>query len=129
MNRYILLRRLTGPCILLLLGAVALLHEANLVSWHIFVPLLLILIGVLKLAQRAALAAAGDDPTFGGAYPGPGYPGPGYPGWNQGGWNPANPNNPYAAPGTPPVQPAQPGTAIVPTTYEDPRKGPNGGTQ
>ena len=59
MNRYILIRRLTGPAILLLLGIVALLHEADLASWNLFVPLLLILIGVLKLAQRAALAAAG----------------------------------------------------------------------
>ncbi|HTA80837.1 MAG TPA: hypothetical protein VK720_14890 [Terracidiphilus sp.] len=70
MNRYILIRRLTGPCILLLLGVVALLHEADLVSWNIFVPLLLILIGVLKLAQRAALAVVGDEPM----YPGSPYP-------------------------------------------------------
>lgn len=70
MNRYILIRRLTGPSILLLLGVVALLHQADLVSWNIFVPLLLILIGVLKLAQRAALAAAGDEPM----YPGSPYP-------------------------------------------------------
>jgi len=70
MNRYILIRRLTGPCILLLLGVVALLHQADLVSWNIFLPLLLILIGVLKLAQRAALAAAGDEPMMPGGYPG-----------------------------------------------------------
>jgi hypothetical protein len=48
MNRYILIRRLTGPSILLLLGVVALLHQADLVNWSIFVPLLLILIGVLN---------------------------------------------------------------------------------
>lgn len=70
MNRYILIRRLTGPSILLLLGVVALLHQADLVSWNIFAPLLLILLGVLKLAQRAALAAAGDEPM----YPGSAYP-------------------------------------------------------
>jgi hypothetical protein len=70
MNRYILIRRLTGPSILLLLGVVALLHQADLVSWSIFLPLFLILIGVLKLAQRAALAAAGDEPM----YPGSPYP-------------------------------------------------------
>lgn len=74
MNRYILIRRLTGPCVLLLLGVVALLHQADLVSWNIFVPLLLILIGVLKLAQRAALAMAGDEPPYPGTFPGA-YPG------------------------------------------------------
>lgn len=68
MNRYILIRRLMGPSILLLLGTVALLHEAHLVSWGIFVPLLLILIGLLKLAERAALAAVDDTAQMGGPY-------------------------------------------------------------
>ncbi|HWA93352.1 MAG TPA: hypothetical protein VG844_02035 [Terracidiphilus sp.] len=74
MNRYILIRRLTGPSVLLLLGIIALLHQADLVSWNLFFPLLLILIGLLKLAQRAALAAAGDEAYN--YYPGsyPGYP-------------------------------------------------------
>jgi hypothetical protein len=98
MNRYILIRRLTGPSILLLLGVVALLHQADLVSWSIFVPLLLILIGVLKLAQRAALAAAGDEPM----YPGSPYP--------------------YGA-GVPPAGAAPPapatGTSIVPATSQE----------
>jgi len=92
MNRYILIRRLRGPAILLLLGIVALLHEADLVDgWSIFFPLLLILIGVLKLAERAALAAAGDAAM----YPGAQYP--------------------YGA------QPAvpQPGTSIVPAGAQD----------
>lgn len=92
MNRYILIRRLTGPSILLLLGVVALLHQADLVSWNIFLPLLLILIGVLKLAQRAALAAAGDEPMY--------------------------PGSPYSyGAGAPPIQPqtpAQAGSSIVP---------------
>lgn len=68
MNRYILIRRLMGPSVLLLLGTVALLHEANLVHWSIFVPLLLILIGLLKLAERAALAAADEEPQLNSAY-------------------------------------------------------------
>lgn len=109
MNKYILLRRLTGPCVLLLLGVVALLHQADLVSWHIFIPLLLILIGVLKLAQRAALAAAGDEPY-------PGYP------------------YPYDAPPAPGTQPpAQPGTttgtSIVPAPPRDFGSGSTGGQQ
>lgn len=81
MNRYIFIRRLMAPCILLLLGVIALLHQANLVHWSLFVPLLLILIGVLKLAERAALAAEGGfppPPNPWGAYPGaPNPPAPG----------------------------------------------------
>lgn len=73
MNRYILIRRLMGPSILLLLGIVALLSQAHVVHFYIFVPLLLILIGVLKLAERAALAAEGGyppPPQPWGPYPG-----------------------------------------------------------
>src|ERR1700760_176042 len=98
MNRYILIRRLRGPAILLLLGTILLMHEAGLVDfWSLFFPLLLILIGVLKLAERAALAADGD-----------GMPIPGNP-------------YPYAAtvnPATAPSAPAQPGTSIVPAAHE-----------
>jgi hypothetical protein len=111
MNRYILIRRLTGPAVLLLLGVVALLHEADLVSWNIFVPLLLILIGLLKLAQRAALAAAGDEPPYPGTFPGAPYP--------------------YGATGYPaaaPQQtPAQPGAALVPAPPQNFDKGQEGG--
>lgn len=114
MNKYILIRRLTGPCILLLLGVVALLHQADLVSWHIFIPLLLILLGVLKLAQRAALAASGDEPIY-----------PGYPGYQGGPY-------PYGAgatssTGTQP--PAQGSTSIVPTPPQDFGGGSTGGQQ
>jgi hypothetical protein len=104
MNRYILIRRLRGPAILLLLGIVALLHEADLVDfWSLFFPLLLILIGVLKLAERASLAAAGDEVP----YPGSPYP--------------------YgaAAAGATPGQ--QAGTSIVPSPAQDFGKGPEGG--
>ena len=98
MNRYVLIHRLTGPCILLLLGVLALLYQANIISnfWHLFWPLLLILIGVLKLAERAVLAS-GD---YSSPYP-YGIP---------------------AGPGTPPPQPgppANPGTAIVPADVDD----------
>jgi hypothetical protein len=71
MNRYFMIRRLTGPLILLLLGLVALLHQMHLARWGIFVPLLLILLGVMKLAERAALERdgawqqpAGQPPTI-----------------------------------------------------------------
>ena len=104
MNKYILIRRLTWPAILILWGVIALLHQADLVSWKIFIPLLLILIGVLKLAQRAALAAAGDEPI----YPGyTGYPGGAYPYGAQ----------PPVQPGVQPTpQPA--GTSIVPSSRD-----------
>jgi hypothetical protein len=106
MNRYILIRRLRGPAILLLLGTILLMHEAGLVEfWSLFIPLLLILIGVLKLAERAALAAAGDEAP----YPGSPYP-----------YGAAT-----APAGAGATQP-QPGTSIVPTT-QDYGKGPEGG--
>lgn len=110
MNRYILIRRLMGPAVLLLLGTVALLHEAHLVNWNIFVPLLLILIGVLKLAERAALAAADDEPLLKGAYPGS-YPGTAYP---------------YAGAGAP-QPPPQPGATSASVPPQEPGTGPEGG--
>jgi len=106
MNRYILIRRLRGPAILLLLGTILLMHEAGLLDfWSLFVPLLLILIGVLKLAERAALAAAGDEPP----YPGSQYP-----------------YGAAASPATAGAVQAQPGTSIVPAT-QDYEKGHEGG--
>lgn len=107
MNRYILIRRLRGPAILLLLGTILLMHQAGLVEfWDLFIPLLLILIGVLKLAERAALAAAGDETPYAGS------------------------PYPYGAAANPTavgvVQP-QAGTAIVPAAAQDYGKGPEGG--
>lgn len=71
MNQYFLIRRLRGPAILLLIGIIALLHTLGVIHgfWHLFWPLLLILLGVLLLAERAALAAEGDYPLwpFGGS--------------------------------------------------------------
>lgn len=73
MNRYIMIRRLRGPAILLLIGVLALLHEMGLVShfWHLFWPLLFILVGVILLAERAALSSEGGYPPYPGA-PDPG---------------------------------------------------------
>lgn len=94
MNRYILIRRLMGPSILLLLGIVALLAQMHVVHFYLFFPLLLILIGVLKLAERAALSADGPPPWA--AYPGPGQ-----------------------APGAGPQNPAGPGAAMVSAPVHD----------
>jgi hypothetical protein len=104
MNRYIMIRRLRGPAILLLAGIILLLHEADLVEfWGLFIPLLLILIGVLKLAERAALAAAGDEPM----YPGGPYP--------------------YGATPATATAPQTPGGAIVPAHTQDFGKDSEGG--
>jgi hypothetical protein len=66
MNQYYLIRRLRGPAILLLIGTLALLHASGVIErpFHLFWPLLLILFGVLLLAERAALAAEGGDPIW-----------------------------------------------------------------
>ena len=68
MSHYILIRRLRGPAILLLIGTLALLHQMGAIPhfWKLFWPLLLIMLGVLMLAERAALASEGY-PIFPGA--------------------------------------------------------------
>ena len=100
MNRYILIRRLMGPAILLLIGVLALLHQAGVIRfWPLFWPLLLILIGVLKLAERAALASEELPP----------YPTDPYAGY---------PNQPY--PSAPmQAQPPVTETSIVPARRDD----------
>jgi hypothetical protein len=110
MNKYIMIRRLRWPAILLLAGIVALLDQMGAIDhfWHLFIPLLLILLGVMLLAERAALAAEGGYPPYPGApYSGAPYQGApaSYPG--------AADQNSMAGSGATPYAPA-PGTAIVP---------------
>jgi len=66
MNQYYLIRRLRGPAVLLLIGTLALLDSMGVIHrfWHLFWPLLLIMLGVLMLAERAALAAEGGYPMW-----------------------------------------------------------------
>jgi hypothetical protein len=125
MNRYILIRRLRWPAILLLIGVLALLDEAGAIEdfWSLFWPLLLIMLGVMLLAERAALAMYGYDPQM------------------QAGCDPCGPyagapyaGGPYGAPytGTPQAPAAQApgdaGTAIVPAEKGDLMRGfGNGG--
>jgi hypothetical protein len=104
MNRYILIRRLKGPAILLLVGVIALLHQADMVSWKLFVPLLLILLGVLQLAERMSLASESNLPPN--SYPGVPY---------------ATPTSPMGGPSVP-----QAGTSIVPA-HDEFERDPNGG--
>ena len=112
MNRYILIRRLRGPALLLLIGVIALMHSTGLIHsfWRWFWPLLFILLGVLLLAERAMLAADG-----------------GYPLWEYGG---APNQNPGGTMGVPPYQAQQAPvqqTSIVPSETHDSGKDPNGG--
>lgn len=96
MNQYFLIRRLRGPAILLLIGLIALLHRTGVIHsfWRLFWPLLLILLGVLLLAERAVLAAEGD-----------------YPMWPFGGGT-----NQATGASVPPQQ--NPSTSIIPATHD-----------
>jgi hypothetical protein len=75
MSHYIMIRRLRGPAILLLIGGLALLDQIGVIHhfWGWFWPLLLIMLGVFMLAERAALAAEGGYPLW--PYPAQPYPG------------------------------------------------------
>jgi hypothetical protein len=72
MNRYLLIRRLRGPAFLLLVGVIALLAQANILSWGQSWPLFLILAGLLLLAERAALAGERYPPPPGTPWQGAG---------------------------------------------------------
>jgi hypothetical protein len=117
LNHYILIRRLTGPAVLLLLGIVALLNEAHVAGWGIFIPLLLILLGVLKLAERVALT--GEEYPQGGPYGGGPYSGGPYSGGPYPGEGRSGGPTPYSG---------QSSTSIVPTPPHDLSKGPDGGS-
>jgi hypothetical protein len=114
MNRYILIRRLRAPAILLLIGVIALLHQMGVIDhfWHYLVPLILILLGVLLLLERAVLATDGDLAS---GYPGSPYPGAPYPGAPY----------PGASGPQPPAGPVS--TSIVPAHSHDFDDDRNGG--
>ena len=102
MSRYMMIRRLRGPAFLLLVGINALLAQADILGWSKSWPFYLILAGVIALAERAALAAAGPIEQ-------PPYPGAPFPG---------------APVGQPPVAGS---TSIVPAHSNDYGNGPQGG--
>lgn len=56
MNRYLMIRRLRWPLFLLLVGVLALLHQAEILRWHHSWPIFLIYFGGFMLAERAALS-------------------------------------------------------------------------
>jgi hypothetical protein len=90
-NQFLFLQRIQGPALLLTFGVAALLDQWHILSFGRSWPLYLIVLGVLKLAQRAALANAEPPP----------YPAAGYPGYQP-------------SPGAP-VAPAHGSSALVPT--------------
>jgi hypothetical protein len=120
MNRYMMIRRLSGPAFLLLTGVLALLNQAGILSWGKSWPFYLILAGVLNLARRAALASDGgyppQTPFTGPAYQGQPYSGQPFPGQPF----PGQPRQgqPYPA-GAPQQQPPAPSTSIVPSESND----------
>lgn len=103
MSRYILIRRLRGPAFLLLVGVIALMAQANILSWGRSWPLFLIVAGLLLLAERAASASEGYPPYAGGPW--------------QGGWQDGPQGAPYAGAMNAAGQGAQQaaGTAMVPS--------------
>lgn len=112
MNRYWMIRRLRGPAFLLLAGGLALLNQADILSWGKSWPLFLILAGVLQLAERALLEADGGYPPS--QYPPAQYPAAPYPG------APAptpGPVDPRTATGIP-AYPGQPEAYIAPRQQE-----------
>lgn len=90
MNQYIFLQRIQGPAMLLTFGVCALLDQWDILNFGRSWPLYLIVLGVIKLAQRAALAIAAPPPAY-----------PGYAGYQ-----------PVAGA---PAAPAAGSTALVPT--------------
>jgi hypothetical protein len=67
MNHYIMISRLRGPAFLLLVGVLALLNQADILSWGKSWPFYLILAGLLALAEHAALASEAGKPPYPGA--------------------------------------------------------------
>lgn len=65
MNRYLFLRRIKGPIIIVVFGVTALLHTWHILSYGKSWPLYLIVIGLLQLAERAAWARMQAPPPAG----------------------------------------------------------------
>ena len=118
MSRYIMIRRLRGPAYLLLVGALALLNQADILSWGKSWPLFLIMAGVLALAERAALASEDGYPPS--PYPGQPYPGQSYPGQQPG-------VTTSQASAVGPQTPAAGNSAIVPVRTEPFKNDSDGG--
>ena len=123
MSRYQIICRLRWPALLLLTGVIALLDQADILSWGRAWPLYLILWGVLALAERATLATemppAGAFPyaaAYPNSYPGYGAPPAGYPA------PPAQQPAPPAAETTTSIVPARDERNEIDNPAKEPRK-------
>jgi len=117
MNRYIIIHRLRWPALLLLTGVIALLNQADILSWGRAWPLYLILFGVLALAERATLVS--DPPPPPDAYPYGYAPQAGYQTGYPTGYAAGYPQGYPGAPAPPPAAVPVPGTSIVPAREAD----------
>lgn len=57
MNRWYQIRRLRGAVVLILIGVLALMDQWHVMSFRVSWPVILIVIGIMKLAERAAWTA------------------------------------------------------------------------
>ncbi|HUY81799.1 MAG TPA: DUF5668 domain-containing protein [Acidobacteriaceae bacterium] len=106
MNRYVFLRRIRGPVMIVVFGVTALLNQWDVMSFGKSWPLYLIALGVLMLAERAAWAQAQSEIPLPGAYAGA--PPQGYPGQypdQRGGWSETTGPTSPAPNATPPDMP------------------------
>jgi hypothetical protein len=128
MSRYVMIRRLRGPVFLLLIGVLALLHQMGLIEhfWHLFWPLLLIMLGVFMLAERATLAAEGGYPPM--PFPGAPYSNP-YPGGQPYSGAPVSGAVEAHPPAGTVQEPAPEVETADPNELHDFEKYPNGGQQ
>lgn len=62
-NAYLLVRAVRGPILLIVLGALMSLHRYQEISFTKTWPVLLILLGIMKLFERMALQGGGVPPA------------------------------------------------------------------
>lgn len=107
MNHWYQMRRMRGAVILIMIGVLALLNQWHIMRFDVSWPIILIVLGLLKIAERAAWSAdvqAQQAQTF---VPGAGFVPP----------NPANPS--YASASSPTLGADQPLVQPHPPTPED----------
>ncbi len=102
------LQSIRGPVLLMTLGVLCALHQADIASFRLTWPVLIIVVGVLVLGERltaSPVVAAPFQATVGSAFPPQGYQVPGVP--PPGGW-PSYSSQPAAPPQPTAAQPSQP---------------------
>jgi hypothetical protein len=110
MNSYLWIRRAKGPVILITVGVTALLDQWHILSFGRSWPLYLLVLGVMQLAERAALSQAQNPPLpYGAPQPPYGTPQPPY----------GTPPQPYGAQQQyPPPAPPATSLTITPSPFD-----------